>query len=82
MRHSGIMWVGGGPVRRVRFWPALRGSPTGRRVLPVIGLSQSSAYNRTIAAVSVGPMDLYVINTVVVAVTVAALILLYLSGRK
>jgi hypothetical protein len=31
------MWVGGGPARRLRFWLALRGSPPGRRVVPVIG---------------------------------------------
>jgi len=36
MRHCGAMRVGGAPARRVRFWLALRGSPPGRRALPVI----------------------------------------------
>src|SRR5205085_12178103 len=37
-RHSGVARVAIGDARRVRFWLALRGSPPGRRVLPVICL--------------------------------------------
>jgi hypothetical protein len=44
MRHCGAMRVGSGVPLRVRFWLTLRGSPPGRRLLPVLGFTSKGFF--------------------------------------